>query len=260
MDRRGFLWVGGGVLGAGALAWWQRNAIARAALSRRVNADVRLSAAPSPEDDMCVLTAAQDEGPFFVRAPVRRDIREDRAGLPLTLRMQVVRADTCRPVAGAVVEVWHCDATGGYSGYRADLARKPVDTMLYLFGRREGGLDTHLEPTHPGTFLRGAQGTGPDGAVEFRTIFPGWYEPRVPHVHAKVFVDGTSYLTTQLYFPDELAGKVYATHREYAPHGTPPYALRNDLILGRQLGADGLLLRPARVGEEMVASCRLGIA
>lgn len=44
MDRRTFLWAGGGVLGAGALVWWQRNAIARAALSRRVNADVRLNA------------------------------------------------------------------------------------------------------------------------------------------------------------------------------------------------------------------------
>lgn len=259
MDRRGFLWAGAGVLGAGALVWWQRNAIARAALSRRVNADVRLSPAPSPGDKLCVLTAEQDEGPFFVRAPVRRDIREDRAGLPLTLRMQVVKADTCRPVQGAAVEVWHCDAAGGYSGYRADLARKPVDTLLYFFGGREGGLDTHIEPTDPGTFLRGAQATGPDGLVEFRTIFPGWYEPRVPHVHAKVFVEGSSYLTTQLYFPDDVARDIYARHPAYAPHGTLPYALRNDLILGRRPEADGLLLHPQRRGEEMVASCRLGI-
>lgn len=260
MDRRGFLWAGAGVLGAGALVWWQRNAIARAALSRRVNADVRLSPAPSPGDKLCVLTAEQDEGPFFVRAPVRRDIREDRAGLPLTLRMQVVKADTCRPVQGAAVEVWHCDAAGGYSGYRADLARKPVDTLLYFFGGREGRLDTHLEPTEPGTFLRGAQETGPDGTVEFRTIFPGWYEPRVPHVHAKVFVDGTSYLTTQLYFLDDLAREIHARHPAYAPHGMPPYGLRNDLILGRHPEADGLLLQPARVGEAMTASCRLGVA
>ena len=255
MNRRGFLWAGGGVLGAGALVWWQRNAIVRAALSRRVNADVRLSAAPSPEDDVCLLTAEQDEGPFFLRGPVRSDIREDRDGLPLTLRVQVVRADSCQPVPDAVVELWHCDAAGAYSGYRADLARKPVDTLLYL-----GGLDTHLEPTHPGTFLRGAQATGPEGSVEFRTIFPGWYEPRVPHVHAKVFVGGTSYLTTQLYFPDDFARDVYARHPAYAPHGMSPYALRNDLILGRYREADGLLLRGERTGERMVASCRLGVA
>ena len=259
MDRRGFLWAGGAVLGAGALVWGQRNAIARAALSRRVNADVRLSAAPSPglslANGTCVLTAEPDEGPFFVRAPVR----EDRAGLPLTLRMQLVKADTCRPVGRAVVEVWHCDAAGGYSGYRADLARRPVDTMLYLRGLG-GGLDTHLEPTQPGTFLRGAQATGADGTVEFRTIFPGWYEPRVPHVHAKVFVDGTSCLTTQLYFPDDLARDIHASHPDYAPHGAPPYGLRNDLILGRRPQADGLLLRPERTGDGLVASCRLGIA
>ena len=157
--------------------------------------------------------------------------------------MQVVKADACRPVRGAVVEVWHCDAAGAYSGYRADLARRPVDTMLYL-----GGLDTHLEPTQPGTFLRGAQATGADGMVEFRTIFPGWYEPRVPHVHVKVFVDGTNYLTTQLYFPDDLARDIHAGHPDYAPHGAPPYGLRNDLILGRRPEADGLLAAPGEGG------------
>ncbi|WP_348629746.1 hypothetical protein [Mesorhizobium sp. M7A.F.Ca.US.011.01.1.1] len=30
--------------------------------------------------------------------------------------MQVVDAD-CRPLAGARVDIWHCDAQGAYSGY-----------------------------------------------------------------------------------------------------------------------------------------------
>ena len=255
MNRRTLLIAGGGVLATGALAWWRRNEITRAALSARGATDARLSSAPSLRDDSCLLTADQLEGPFFVRGPVRGDIREDRSGLPLTLRMQVVEADGCRPVAGAVVEVWHCDAAGVYSGYPEHLTRRPFDTFRYL-----GGIDTHKEPVNDRTFLRGAQTTGPDGVVEFRTIFPGWYEPRVPHVHAKVLVDDVNRLDAQFYFPDDFARDVFATHPDYAPHGVSPYALHNDLILGARPDATGLLLHPRRVGEELAASCRLGIA
>ncbi|MDE0364301.1 MAG: hypothetical protein OXP09_01865 [Gammaproteobacteria bacterium] len=52
MDRRGFLWAGS-AFGAGGLVWWQRNAIARAVLSRRVNAEVRVSGAPSTIPASC---------------------------------------------------------------------------------------------------------------------------------------------------------------------------------------------------------------
>ena len=241
--------------GAGALAWWRRNEITRALISARTDTGVRLSSAPLPGDEACLLTAEQIEGPFFVRAPVRADLREDRDGLPLTLRMQVVRADTCRPVPGAMVEVWHCDAAGAYSGYPGELARRPFDTLMYL-----DGPNTHMEPVRPGRYLRGAQVTAQDGTVRFRTIFPGWYEPRVAHLHAKVFVDGTSYLATQLYFPDDLAREIFSGHPAYAPHGVPPYELRNDPILGLRGDADGLLLHPERVGDGLIAGCRLGIA
>ena len=39
--------------------------------------------------------------------------------------------------------------------------------------------------------------------VRLRTIYPGWYSGRTPHVHLKLRV-GAKATTTQLYFPDEV--------------------------------------------------------
>jgi protocatechuate 3,4-dioxygenase beta subunit len=66
----------------------------------------------------CVLlTPEQTEGPYYVAGErVRRDIREGRPGTLLALRLKVVNASTCKPIKGAAVDVWHCDALGVYSG------------------------------------------------------------------------------------------------------------------------------------------------
>ncbi|MGB3138331.1 MAG: hypothetical protein WBB18_16100, partial [Nodosilinea sp.] len=109
----------------------------------------------------CTVRPQQTEGPFFVDEGLSRsDIRSDPAmgavkpGVPLTLQFQVsqVGNDNCMPLAGAVVDVWHCDATGVYS----DVADRRASTV----GQK---------------FLRGSQVTNADGIVEFITIYPGWY-------------------------------------------------------------------------------------
>ena len=119
----------------------------------------------------CVLTPEQLEGPFYIDlARVRRDIAEDRPGVPLALAVTVVDANNCEPVRNAAVDVWHCDALGIYSGEPS-----------------EGSAGT--------TFLRGIQLTDGDGLAEFATIYPGQYpgaddphppqgphrRPRLPH-------------------------------------------------------------------------------
>lgn len=76
----------------------------------------------------------------------------------------------------------------------------------------------------------------------------------------KVFVESTSYLTTQLYFPASLTGEVYASHADYAPHGLSPYHRGNDIVLGDNPDANGLLLEPELLGESLAATCRLAIA
>ena len=254
MRRRTVIGLGAAAVGLGALAVG-RNGIARWALTRDGSGDVQLTTAPGIDSPMCVLTPTQTEGPYFVKSPQRRDIREGRPGLPLDLRLRVVSASDCQPLTGAVVEVWHCDTSGAYSGHPAELARKPFDTLLYA--GRGGG---NVPPTNDETFLRGSQVTGQDGSVHFSTILPGWYEPRVPHIHVQVLVEGIGRLTTQLYFDDAFTAGVYGEHADYKPFGLSPYNRRNDLVLGRQSDGRGLMLVPTPRGDTIQASALLGLA
>ncbi len=256
MKRRNLLISSGVVAGTAGLAWWQRNALARSIITSRKNEGVEVAAAPTL-DDMCILTPEQVEGPFFIKAPVRSDVREDRSGLSLELNMQVVKANTCQPVKGAIVEIWHCDAAGRYSGYPEHLSRKPADTMLFL---GPGDPNENVPAVNGKTYLRGAQASDADGMLSFSTIVPGWYEPRVPHIHIKVFIGERSYLTTQLYFTDEFLNDIYTRHPDYVPHGTSPYHYNNDLVLGGNPNGNGLLLKPEKKGEGFDASFKLGIS
>lgn len=144
----------------------------------------------------CTLTPEETEGPYYFDAnAIRSDIREDRLGVPLRLALRVMDDDSCAPVPNAVVDIWHCDATGLYSGFEAASTGAP--------GGGSGRSDNE-------TYLRGAQVTNADGVVEFLTIYPGWYRGRTIHIHAKVHVDNTTVLTTQLYFDEAVTDAVYA--------------------------------------------------
>jgi protocatechuate 3,4-dioxygenase beta subunit len=139
------------------------------------------------ERSNCTLTPELTEGPYYFDADaVRSDIRAGRDGTELRLAVRVRDAD-CSPLANAVVDIWHCDAAGGYS-------------------------------TEDDPFLRGAQVTNRDGIVEFTTIYPGWYRGRTVHIHAKVHLDSSTVLTTQLFFDDAVSATVYE-HEPYASHG-----------------------------------------
>ena len=128
----------------------------------------------------CTLTVEETEGPYYFDADkVRSDIREDREGTRLRLALRVLAADTCKPIPDAVVDIWHADAGGAYSGF--DGAGSCAQTR----------------------YLRGAQVTNKDGVAEFTTIYPGWYQGRTMHIHAKVHLDNATVLTTQLYFDDD---------------------------------------------------------
>jgi protocatechuate 3,4-dioxygenase beta subunit len=131
----------------------------------------------------CVLTPEQTEGPYYVSGEkLRRNITEGRPGTPLILKLSVVDASTCKPIKGATVDIWHCDAGGTYSGVQ---------------GNR-------------GTFMRGVQKTDAKGVATFRTVYPGWYQGRTVHIHVKVHVRGNVVHTGQLYFADGVTDAVYA--------------------------------------------------
>jgi protocatechuate 3,4-dioxygenase beta subunit len=179
----------------------------------------------------CVLTPEQTEGPYYVaNEKLRRNITEGRPGTPLTLRLTVVDAKTCRPIKGAAVDIWHCDASGIYSGFGAGRASR--------------------------TFMRGIQRTNANGVATFRTVYPGWYQGRTVHIHVKVHVRGNVVHTGQLYFPDRVTDAAYRK----APYtNRPNREVRNaDDAIFRNGGKPSLLsLR--RSGAGYVGSIRMGV-
>jgi protocatechuate 3,4-dioxygenase beta subunit len=167
----------------------------------------------------CVVRPEQTEGPYYVDTGLdRSDIRENREGVPLDLTFNVSRVDqgnaaACGPLAGAVVDVWHCDALGQYSGVRDNAA---------------GDFDTRGE-----TFLRGYQVTDENGTARFTTIYPGWYQGRAVHIHFTIRDSPESEqgyeFTSQLYFDDALTDEV---------HSEGPYAEKGERDLRN--GEDGI--------------------
>lgn len=154
------------------------------------------------------LWAEQDEGPYHrdIR-PVRRDIAEDRDGVVLQLGIRLTDDDGT-PVPGAHVEIWHCDAMGRYSGFPPP---EPSDVVVTAHDAPR----TEYVPDQ--TFLRGSQPVDPEGMVEFRTIYPGWYPGRTVHIHLMVHAAG-AVLTSQLYFPETVTDHVFAL----APYSERP--------------------------------------
>lgn len=143
---------------------------------------------------VCRLTPATTEGPYYLDPRLmRQDIRDGRPGHPLALRLQVVDA-ACRPIRGARVDVWHCDAQGNYSG---------------VADQRQGDLRGEA-------FLRGTQLSNAAGRVAFRSIWPGWYRGRSAHVHFKVLLDERDLLTGQIFFPDRVSRAVWDQLPAYA--------------------------------------------
>ena len=161
----------------------------------------------SPTTQRCVLTPAQVEGPFYLALKgSRTQMAVDQDGIPLEINLSVVD-QTCQPIEGARVEVWHADARGIYSGF----SEQVVDTTSQ-------------------DFLRGDMISDVRGQVYFRSIYPGWYPGRAVHVHFKVSVHNAVRITSQFYFPDQISRAVYQ-HPIYRPRGAQDTSLDRDQFL-----------------------------
>lgn len=121
---------------------------------------------------------------------VRYDITEDQEGVDLIADFQVIDVNTCEPVPQAYLEIWHCNATGVYSGVAASGNGNSDDTS---------NLDK--------TFLRGIQTTDEDGVAQFHSIFPGYYTSRSVHIHTMVHTN-----ISGVYRNHTLGNNVYASH------------------------------------------------
>ncbi|WP_284436719.1 intradiol ring-cleavage dioxygenase [Streptomyces sp. TUS-ST3] len=177
-----------------------------------VNASAKDQGTQSEAEACYRLTSETVEGPYYIDADkIRRDVTEDREGIPLLLDIRVIDSETCRPIRNAAVDIWHCDALGIYSGYE-DMGSggggggpAPTGTPTAAPTGTPTGTPTaaptdlptgpppgggHQEPTDDTRYLRGTWRTDRHGRVGFRTVFPGWYRGRTVHIHTKVHVDG----------------------------------------------------------------------
>jgi protocatechuate 3,4-dioxygenase beta subunit len=176
----------------------------------------------------CSITTspALTEGPYFVDEILNRsDLTIDptdnsvQPGMPLSLTINLKQLVNCGliPLTGVYVDVWHCNATGIYSDQGAQNST----------GKK---------------FLRGYQATDRNGAVNFQTVYPGWYTGRAVHIHAKIRIfngpDATYEFTTQFFFDEAVTDKVYQT---------APYNLRP----GRDTlnNMDGIYTGPSSLGS-----------
>jgi len=112
------------------------------------------------------------------------------AGVPITLHLTVLdSARGCAALAGGAIYLWHADKDGHYSMYTAPDAN----------------------------YLRGVGELDDTGTATFRSIFPGCYDGRWPHMHFEVYpsIDdalsaSNRIVTSQLALPKEQCDVAYA--------------------------------------------------
>ena len=165
------------------------------ALARTPTAEVPTeTAGPYPGDGSNGPDVLDESG--IVRHDIRRSFGSSRTlakGVPLRVNLTVTdAAKDYAPVAGAAVYVWHCDRSGRYSMYSSGIEDE--------------------------NYLRGIAKTNSNGTAWFRTIFPGCYSGRWPHIHFEVYSsvrnavsNGPIVKTSQIALPKSVCEKAYAT-------------------------------------------------
>ena len=189
----------------------------------------------------CVVAPELTEGPYYVDVDLdRSDIRANTSdgatseGATLVLDWVVSQADgsACMPMEGVIVDVWHCDALGAYSGVEGN----------------------------SGNFLRGFQRTDANGRASFTTVYPGWYQGRAVHIHFKIRTDPDASagfeFTSQLFFDDEFSRTVYASG-VYAQKGPQDVPNASDQIFNQSGGAT--LLSVAQEGDGYKATFPIAV-
>jgi protocatechuate 3,4-dioxygenase beta subunit len=226
LSRREVVALMGQVTGGVGVVLLGGCALDRAATTHPAGTGTATSAASLPG---CVVRPEQTEGPYFVDERLNRsDIRADpsdglvKPGIPLRLAFRVSQiTNSCAPLPGATVDIWHCDALGVYS----DVSDPNFNTK----GKE---------------FLRGYQVTDAGGTAQFTTIYPGWYQGRAVHIHFKIRMGASAagsahVFTSQLYFDDALTDRVHAV-APYASKGSRTTRNAADGIF--QSGGSQLLL------------------
>ncbi len=130
-----------------------------------------------------------------------------------------------KPIPGATVEIWQCDARGRYI-HPGDTGGRPRDKAFQGYGR------TVSEP---------------DGRYSFRTIRPVPYPGRTPHIHFAVQAPERRELITQMYVagePGNARDDLYRAIRDPRQRAAVTVALEpaNGIEPGALAGAFDLVL------------------
>lgn len=153
------------------------------------------------------VTPTVPEGPFYKDEKLNRiNITDAKKGTPVEYVFKVEDKD-CKPIQGAIVDIWQCDAAGVYSDFKE-------------------------QNTDSEKWLRGYQVTDKNGLCRFQSIFPGWYDNRITHVHAKVHIENKTALTTNFFFPKTNEDEIYSSNAALYPKGINPIAISQDIELG----------------------------
>jgi protocatechuate 3,4-dioxygenase beta subunit len=172
------------------------------------------------EPGSCAITPSETAGPFPTKNPtsvVMMDITSDRTGVDISIKITIQnRNNNCEPLAGAMVDIWHCDKDGYYSEYGGS-GLQAVDLSAYHF-------------------LRGRQSTDGAGVAAFASIFPGWYPGRAPHIHVHIYdATGKSLLVTQIAFPTDVCDQVYTTATQHYTKGKQDTSNASDGVFSDSL-------------------------
>jgi protocatechuate 3,4-dioxygenase beta subunit len=168
----------------------------------------------------CALTCAATVGPCYAATLERKDISEGHDGLPVRLAFLLVD-ESCTPIQGATVDIWHAAAEGLYSGDDASDFCTSGDATA-----------------RAARWFRGVQTSDAGGRVDFNTCFPGWYSSRTIHIHFTVRINGTEYVTSQLFFADALDDEIVDTQPLYNTRGPRDTTNQDDTVISGSAVAD----------------------
>jgi protocatechuate 3,4-dioxygenase beta subunit len=180
--------------------------------------------------------------PGIVRSDIRSNLdgTAPAGGVPLALNIALVSQQAaCTPLAGHAIYVWHCTREGDYSVYSS------------------GNLHDNQ--------LRGVQVTDARGQARFRTIMPGCYMGRMPHIHFEVYaglaqaVHGRNAITTsQLAFPNDSMASLYASAEGYG-YGASARNLKTMSFATDMVFADGVALQMLQLRGSVARGFEAGI-
>jgi protocatechuate 3,4-dioxygenase beta subunit len=217
--------------------------------------DTTSGSTDSSGSSACSVTPTETQGPYpadgsnssngvlrnvlATSGVVRADIRPSfggvssnvAAGVPVTLAIQLVNTNnSCAPLAGYAIYIWHRTQSGQYSLY--DLPNE--------------------------NYLRGVAVTDSTGLATFTTIFPGCYSGRWPHIHFEVYPSlpvATSYvnkiLTSQFALPSATCSVVYNMASGYTSSRSNflSISLSSDNVFGDNTSAQITAMTPVFTGD-----------